>query len=90
MLQAYIDGYQERLFDQQCLAIHQGYWAGYFQSKKPKSANYILEKTVRDHQRFIMRKKRNIMDIPRPAVDVDTFIRREKKRKAYIANKSSK
>lgn len=87
MLQAYIDGYQEHLFDMQCLAVHQGYWAGYYQSKKPKSASTILEKMVRDHNRALKREKSKGKSIPKPEVDVDKFLQLETKRAEFLARK---
>lgn len=86
MLQAKIDGYQEYLFDQQCLAVHYGYWAGYYQSKKPKLPNTIIEKMARDHTKAIKRKKSKDGYIPKPEVDVDLFMKREARRKAYLKN----
>lgn len=88
MVQAYIEGYQERLFDQQCLAVQQGYWAGYFQSKKPKSANSIIEKMVRDHKKAIHQKSKQ--SVAKPEVDIERFMRLEAKRAAYMARQKVK
>lgn len=41
--QACVAGYTEHLLDMQELAAHQGYWAGYFQSKSPKSLQAIIQ-----------------------------------------------
>lgn len=71
----------------QCLAVHQGYWAGYYQSRKPKSANSILDKMIRDHVKAIKRRNKKDQHIPKPEVDVDRFMRLEEKRMAYLAKK---
>lgn len=86
MLEACIAGYQERLFDQQCIAVQQGYWAGYYQSKKPKPVNSILDRMIREHEKDIKKKHSENKNIPKPQVDVETFLRREERRKAYIAS----
>lgn len=85
MLQACIEGYQEHLFDMQCIAVHQGYWAGYFQSKKPKSANYILERLNREHKKE--RRKASGKKLTKPEVDVEKFLQREERRMAYLASR---
>lgn len=90
MLQAYIEGYQEHLFDQQCIAVHNGYWAGYFQSKKPKPANAILETMNRDHQKAKKKKSKQASKLPKPEVNVDEFLRREERRLKYLARKSKR
>lgn len=90
MVQAYIEGYQEHLFDLQCLAVHQGYWAGYYQSKKPKSANYILDKMSKDHTKAKRKKNPNAKSIPKPEVDMERFLRLEEKRKAFLARKKQR
>lgn len=87
MLQAYIEGYQEYLFDQQCLAVHNGYWAGYFQSKRPKPANAILESMERDHKKA---KKKKHSKLIKPEVDVETFLKREERRLQYLARKAKR
>lgn len=74
----------------QCIAVQQGYWAGYFQSKKPKSANSILEKMNRDHKAVKKKVKQVGKNIPKPAVDVDAFLRREERRMAFLARKNKR
>lgn len=88
MLQAYIEGYQEHLFDLQCLAVHQGYWAGYYQSKKPRPANVVLEKMIQEHSKA--KKSKNKSSLPKPEVNVDQFLAREARRKAYMARRKRK
>lgn len=84
MFKAYVEGYQEHLFDMQCLAVHQGYWAGYFQSKKPKKPNQLLEQMIRDHT-----KEKNA-NVPKPEVDIDRIMRLDKKRMEYLAKHKGK
>lgn len=84
MFQAYVEGYQEKLFDQQCLAIHQGYWVGYFFSKHPKPVNTVLEQTINKHQQALKKQKRKNKNIPKPEVDIETFLKREERRMAYL------
>lgn len=86
MFQAYIEGYQERLFDLQCLAVHQGYWAGYYQSRKPKPATSILERMIRDHKKEVQ-GHRHDTKMPKPEVDLDRIMRLDAKRAAYLARK---
>lgn len=84
MFQAYIDGYGDYLFDMKCLSVYQGYWAGYFQSKKPKPVSYVLNKLEQEHRKS---KKANGPKLPKPEVDVDRFMALEEKRMMYMANK---
>lgn len=84
MLQAYVDGYQNYMFDMQCLAVHQGYWAGYYQSKKPKSVSKVLQKMEIERNKL---KKINGSKVPKPEVDVNRYLGLEEKRMKYLANK---
>ena len=86
MFRAFIDGYQEYLFDQQCLAVHNGYWAGYYQSKKPKPANHIIEKMIQDHKKAA--KVDPGKNIPKPEVDLERFLRLEQKRMEFLARQN--
>lgn len=85
MLRAYVQGYQEHLFDLQCLAVHQGYWAGYYRSRKPKSAKTILNRMVREHEKAVKKASGKSKYIPKPEVDLDRFMQLEAKRMEYIA-----
>lgn len=82
MLQAYIEGYQERLFDRQCLAVHQGFWAGYYQSKKPKSIKTVLTQLIRDHEKQKLKEKN--IEVKKPEVDVEAFLEQERRLKASL------
>lgn len=78
MLMAYVEGYEEYLFDMQCLAVHQGFWAGYYQSKKPKPLGKVLKMLQKQHEKAkekVLEKDRPRK--PKPDVDVDEFLRRE-------------
>lgn len=82
-LRAVIAGYQEHLFDLQCLAVHQGYWAGYYSnSKKPKSLNSILKKLFTEHRKSKIKVATKAL--PKPEVDLDTFMQRERKLNAFL------
>lgn len=87
MFQAFVDGYQEHLFDMECLAVHNGYWAGYYQSKKPKAVGTILEKMVREHTKA---KKSTNKNVPKPEVNIKLFMEREQRRMAYLERKKGK
>lgn len=51
-LNAYIEGYGDRLFDQELISVHTGYWVGYYLgSKKPKPLHTILERLVQRKQK---------------------------------------
>ena len=72
-LNAVIQGYKDRLFDQQCLAVHQGFWAGYYsiRTKRPKSAASIVKSMIRQ-------KSENRISTPHADdVDVEAFLKRE-------------
>lgn len=87
MFQAYIDGYGDYLFDMKCLSVYQGYWAGYFQSKKPKPVTYILNKLEQEH---IQSKKPKGFKMPKPEVNVDHFLELEEKRMKFLAKQRKK
>lgn len=86
MLQAYLDGYQEKLFDQRCLAVHQGFWAGYYHSKKPKPPKVILKQMMRDYSKEKKRIQNKGKNIPKPDVDVEAFLERERRFKERMRN----
>ena len=72
-LNAVILGYQDRLFDQQCLAVHQGFWSGYYsiRTKRPKSVASILN-TMFNKRTSSVQKSKHADD-----VDVDAFLAME-------------
>lgn len=72
-LNAVILGYQDRLFDQQCIAVHQGFWAGYYsiRTKRPKPVSAIL------NIMFKNRMKAQHKQVHADEVDVDAFLAME-------------
>lgn len=76
MFKAVIQGYSDHIFDLQLVAIHQGYWSGYYnRSKKPKSLETVLKKFFkakekRDDKAY---KRQKVMD-----VDVESFLAKER------------
>lgn len=90
MLQAFVEGYQERLFDEQCLAVHQGYWAGYYQSKKPKAAETVISRMVTNHEKAKKNKKNTDLNVPKPEVDMERFLQLEQKRAEYLEHQKGK
>ena len=82
MFRAVIQGYSDRIFDLQILAVHQGYWAGYYsRAKKPKSLETILNKMSRDKNKV---ERKASGKTKAEDVDVATFLEREKKRLSKI------
>ena len=80
---AVVQGYSDRLLDQQILAAQTGYWASYYiGSKHPKSVKTLTEEMMRKHQR---KQDATNVSTPRPEVDVNAFLEREAKLKAKLA-----
>lgn len=82
MLRSYIEGYQDHLFDLKCIAIYQGFWAGYYSnSKRPKPLTTILNTLNREHLNAKKkRSKSSSVAKPSAEVDVDSFLALERKR----------
>lgn len=73
---AVIRGYEDHLFDLECLAVHAGYWAGYYgNTKRPKSLKSVLESLYKNHLQS--KKKQVSTKVEKPEVDIDQFLRRE-------------
>lgn len=73
--QACLNGYSERLKDQQKLAIQQGYWTAYYLgAKHPKSVDALIEAIDEGPQKHL------------DEVDVATFLERERMRKEAMSN----
>lgn len=52
MFKAVVKGYSDHMFDLQLIAVHQGYWSGYYnRAKKPKSLETILNKMFRAREK---------------------------------------
>ena len=78
MLKAVIQGYSDHMFDLQLVAVHQGYWAGYYnRAKKPKSLETILNKMFKGKEKKDNKnsKQKKVED-----VDVEAFLAREQQR----------
>ncbi len=77
MLNAYVEGYEQRLLDQRILGVMQGHWSAYFQSKHPKSAATIIETMQRSYKKA--RDTARGVTVKKPDVDVDQFLAREQR-----------
>jgi len=74
---AVIRGYEDHLFDLECLAVHTGYWAGYYSNtKRPKTLKSVLEILYKNHLQSKNRKQASTK-VDKPEVDVDQFLKRE-------------
>lgn len=79
MFKACIDGYADRLLDQQILALQTGHWAAYYVgSKHPKSAVKIAAEMQKHHKAADKRTK------PKPDVDVERFMQQEARFRARV------
>lgn len=81
-LQAVIEGYQDRLFDQRCMTVHQGYWAGYYMgTRHAKPVSHIIETMIRAN---VKAKRSKHGSISKPSVDMDVeveaFLEMERRR----------
>lgn len=86
---AVVDGYQEHLFDLKCISVYQGFWAGYYgNAKRPKPLGTVLNSLLKEHKKLKQKQSRNKPNKPRPEVDVEAFLERERKFKArYVKSK---
>lgn len=78
MLKAVIQGYSDHIFDLQLIAVHQGYWSGYYnRAKKPKNLESILKKLFKSKQKEDTKpyKQKKVED-----VDVERFLEMERLR----------
>lgn len=74
VLNAYLAGYSDHLFNLQLLSIQQGYWAGYFtRVKRAKPLKKIIDELVRAHTK---KAPKNLED--KPDVDVEAFLKAER------------
>ena len=71
-LNAYLEGYNDRITDYQMLSVTSGYWSAYYSnSKHPKPVEHIIRKLCsRDSK--VNRKHSN-------EVDVEAFLRTEER-----------
>jgi hypothetical protein len=73
-----VKGYSDHIFDLQLVAVHQGYWAGYYsRAKKPKSLEFILKKLFKAREKGDNKshKQKKVED-----VDVEGFLAKERLR----------
>lgn len=78
MLKAVIKGYSDHIFDLQLVAVHQGYWSGYYgRAKKPKSLESILKKLFKAKEKGESKpyNQQKVED-----VDVEGFLAKERLR----------
>ena len=76
MFKAYVEGYQDHLFDLKCLAVYQGFWAGYYgNAKKPKPVASVLDALSREYQR-LKQKQNKDAKVDKPNVDIETEVQK--------------
>ena len=78
MFRAVIQGYSDHIFDLQLIAVHQGYWSGYYsRAKKPKGLESILKKMFKAKEKREDKpyKQKKVDD-----VDVEKFLAMERLR----------
>lgn len=74
VLNAYLKGYSDHLFNLQLLSIQQGYWAGYFtRAKRAKPLKKIIDELVRGRTKKVPKKLED-----KPDVDVEAFLKAER------------
>jgi hypothetical protein len=82
MFKAVIQGYSDHIFDLQLIAVHQGYWSGYYnRAKKPKNLESILRKLFKSKEKEDAKphKQKKVED-----VDVESFLAKERLRLSQI------
>lgn len=73
VLNAYLKGYSDHLFNLQLLSIQQGYWAGYFtRAKRAKPLKKIIDELVKGRTKKAPKKLED-----KPDVDVEAFLKAE-------------
>jgi hypothetical protein len=78
MFKAVVKGYSDHIFDLQLVAVHQGYWSGYYnRAKKPKNLETILKKLFKAKEKVEDRphKQKKVEE-----VDVESFLAMERMR----------
>lgn len=78
VFRAVIQGYSDHIFDLQLVAVHQGYWSGYYnRMKKPKNLEAILKKMFKAKEKGDDKsyKQKKVED-----VDVEGFLAKERLR----------
>ena len=78
VFKAVIQGYSDHIFDLQLVAVHQGYWSGYYnRAKKPKNLESIIKKMFKAKEKkdTAPYKQKKVED-----VDVEGFLAMERLR----------
>ena len=78
VFKAVIQGYSDHIFDLQLVAVHQGYWSGYYnRAKKPKNLESIIKKLFKTKEKSDAKpyKQKKVED-----VDVEAFLAMEQLR----------
>ena len=78
MFKAVVKGYSDHIFDLQLVAVHQGYWSGYYsRAKKPKNLETVLKKLFKAKEKGedSPYKQKKVED-----VDVEGFLAKERMR----------
>lgn len=78
VFRAVIKGYSDHIFDLQIVAVHQGYWSGYYnRAKKPKGLGTILKKMFKAKEKEDdgSYKQKKVDE-----VDVESFLAKERLR----------
>lgn len=78
VFKAVIEGYSDHIFDLQLVAVHQGYWSGYYnRAKKPKNLESILKKLFKAREKNENKpyRQKKVED-----VDVEGFLAMERLR----------
>lgn len=78
VFRAVIQGYSDHIFDLQLVAVHQGYWAGYYsRAKKPKGLEIVLRKLFKAKEKGDNKhsNQKKVED-----VDVEGFLAKERLR----------
>lgn len=85
MLRACVEGYAEHLFQQKLLTVLQGYWSGYYQSKKPKNPQDIINKMIKEHESTASSSSK--IPTVTTETDVETFLAREQRLQQFYAER---
>ena len=73
ILECYIQGYGDRIFDQQILSIQTGFWAAYYNnSKHPKSVDHHAKNMIKSREKA-EKDNGSAGNVEKPGVDVEAF-----------------
>lgn len=87
-VKAYVEGYQDHMFEHKCLTVYTGYWTGYYSNaKRPKPLEQVLKALSKayDRAKRDSHSKQNV--VSRPDVDVEQFMQRELRFKSKLGRK---